>query len=1208
MSENPYSYGQYFGQPPYPSFSQPTASPNPPLHYQSNPQQTGVASNNLATVNSSYEYNANSIPGLSLGSSSLSSISYPAQNQTSWPPQPQAAGHRTFSTQAQEQIQRREPAAIPQKQAQPALEEGELSEGEFEDLYEPKDTLEPSGVAITSPRDPSGIESRHDSIGDADGSSIYDAGTPQVEGISNSASTSLPAAEQEYNPDEDWEPSYPERERSGSYSPYLSPREIQRKVSVTKVARETQQIPAIPNPSRSILETDTSSTQQLVTDTSLQNGKSYQGTGIGDPAVVTSVLKDPTVHLPYRSVSEAKKKAQEAILGLWPLKVRYQDYIDEGFDEKLIKALFSELGLDASRPKPIGPQKASSDSQIPPVSTAAPTTAPDSKGTKDQPPALSKPAQPSPNETAPKNDAKNETKSSAKSAAEERKDKIARKLAAKAQKTSEKTTEKTTAVVQPAAPVQPSAPAQPTVPADPSQSKPATVNTSISAIGSPAKSKTRAENNAILYQKLAALKKAQERAEAEKKRISQNGARPKTSSVEPTTDTATLPIEPREELSTRPATVTLPTLQTNLRPGVTDQNTSAEGSIPGLSLPSSQSAQTPNRHLKRPVASDFDNYNPEGTLKRSRTQETLIIDVSDDEDVEMEIGSPTDEPVSSSELAKPPTRQTPLGSFPPLSDPTSWKQRSSPASSTAQTPPVSGAKLSLLQKRIQEAKQKIAEAEAKKATKQPDVISPPQVQTPPAVEPTRLLKVSEARRENEKVNVERRNRIASHELPTVEASLKEKQDILKQALAQAAQLELEIQAILEERGRLSAEIQQLAGSPEAPSTETNGQSPPINSADDTTTLKLVVGLQPSGEPQIVSDQDSDVPMTNGDEDTPGESPKVASIEDQPSLDSSCSQHYAPNEDPAASIQSLEDLHPANKNLLGGSNAETVPVELPTGGIEAAHNAPPSLPSIHTEEPDSTEQDTSMQTSTGESSPSDGDAYEPHPVPVSDVDDIRISGPENGVSTSRSSHYRSISPAGEQSVEQERIETHATPSVEEVVRPALENPSGEVQSRSSHEHPLLTSLQDGREESLPLDDLLTYHSPLGYFRAYRFHPKYFDDVAGGLKSMTYSFKIDPMRPVCPHALAGQQCPEGDACEFQHFETMVLPDAEIITQLGSSDMFTGETKTKFIEGLKKVLNELKANKVKDFDRITKAIVKHRQEFLDDKSKVLYLDAGS
>ena len=48
-----------------------------------------------------------------------------------------------------------------------------------------------------------------------------------------------------------------------------------------------------------------------------------------------------------------------------------------------------------------------------------------------------------------------------------------------------------------------------------------------------------------------------------------------------------------------------------------------------------------------------------------------------------------------------------------------------------------------------------------------------------------------------------------------------------------------------------------------------------------------------------------------------------------------------------------------------------------------------------------------------------------------------------------------------------------------------------------------------------------------------------------------------------------------------------------------------KLRFIEGLKKVLNDLKTKKVKDFDRITKAIVEYRSEFLGDKTKVLPLD---
>ena len=66
-----------------------------------------------------------------------------------------------------------------------------------------------------------------------------------------------------------------------------------------------------------------------------------------------------------------------------------------------------------------------------------------------------------------------------------------------------------------------------------------------------------------------------------------------------------------------------------------------------------------------------------------------------------------------------------------------------------------------------------------------------------------------------------------------------------------------------------------------------------------------------------------------------------------------------------------------------------------------------------------------------------------------------------------------------------------------------------------------------------------------------------------------------------------------------------DSDIITQLGSSDSFSGETKTRFIAGLRKTLQELKANKVKDFDRITKAIVQYRADFLADKSRVLPLD---
>jgi hypothetical protein len=103
-----------------------------------------------------------------------------------------------------------------------SLEEGELSEGEFEDLYEPRDaTIVNLKLA----------EKRDESVDDADGSSIYDAATPNRLPIT---SPSLPMAQQDSPLDDEWEPTTADRERSGSYSPYLSPQEVNRKVLTTK--------------------------------------------------------------------------------------------------------------------------------------------------------------------------------------------------------------------------------------------------------------------------------------------------------------------------------------------------------------------------------------------------------------------------------------------------------------------------------------------------------------------------------------------------------------------------------------------------------------------------------------------------------------------------------------------------------------------------------------------------------------------------------------------------------------------------------------------------------------------------------------------------------------------------------------------------------------------------------------------------------------
>ncbi|KAI1378944.1 hypothetical protein F4677DRAFT_410119 [Hypoxylon crocopeplum] len=1215
MSEHPYGYSPYPGQQPrsqpqshqsqiHAPFSQssPSSVNLQPSHYGSF-QQPNPTPGNYATLNNSYQYNTNNIPGLGM-SNSIPPVSYRPDTHVAWHPQPPAAQHHLLSTQTQEKTPaatskqgNTNPSAMETQGARPSqpqveytLEEGELSEGEFDDLYEPDDSIE-SAAPVPPSQPPSTVENRNGSVGDADGSSIYDDGTPQGEVVINSTSTSLPVAEQEYSPDDGWEPADLERERSGSYSPYLSPREIQRRVSVSKPAPHGARPPVFQNPSQPLPGINITLAHQPLAQAPLSNGASYSGVAAEDYTTSSSVpSKDPAAPA-FRSVAEAKKKAQEAILGLWPLKVRYQDYIEEGFDEKMIKGLFTDLGLEASIPKAVVIQKATVNSQGPaPPTPDQSKVVPKPQDSQDEPSTTTKPKQPATIEKSTNPSTISDTKKPEKTAAEERKDKIARKLAAKAQKT--------VPVVQPPA-------ATP-----PSQSTPAGASAAASANLSPAKAKTRAENNAILHQKLAALKKAQEKAVAEKKLTTESPAKPATPPTVPASVPVVIPsYNGHEESPMNSIAAIIPAPEPSRRSVSTEKSLPKDGSIPGLSL-TTQQAPSANRNLKRPVASDFDNYpTPVGTLKRTRTQETLIIDISDDEDVEMDIGSPIDEPMSPNEIANPPLRQTPLGAFPPLSDSPNWKQRSSPASSTMPTPPVRGAKLDLLHKRIEETKRRIAEAEAKKAAKRTNAVHSPEPQ-PLAVESTTLPNPAvgfEAQEETKRVDIERRDRIVSYELPTVEAVLREKQDRLKEAVAQAAQLELEIQASLEEQRKLTEEIQTLGTSPGPIITEMGEQIHPILSAATAESDHVVMSQLPNG--QESDPEHVDISMTNGED--VNRDHEVVSNEIQQSSGLSQPDSTVSNQPAAVDVQSPQNLGLVDEDSRAETSNDNVMLEstfvdMSTETIEPDLNTMVGISEHEVEGPDHNKASTPEQSIREGSSPNNDGSYRPDPAPISPTRNVTTPEPKIDANKASSLREQSTSLVNEQPSLNETSPPQS--AAHEMASSAPENPIGEVQNSSSHEHLLLTSTQDEPEQRPQVEDLLSYHSPLGYFRAYRFHPKYFDEVAGGLKSMTYSSRIDPMQPLCPRVLAGEHCPDGNACEFQHFESMVLQDAEIITQLGSADMFTGETRNRFIDGLKRVLNELKANRVKDFDRITKAIVKHRQEFLEDKSKVLLLDAGT
>ena len=279
MSQQPYMYTPYTGrqaQQAYPYSSTPGQPPGltfgaPPATSPSN------VAGNFAAANRSFEYNASRIPGLGMGgntSPSFSASLFRAENKPLWPqalsesstpaapPVPAApaapAGPAAITTRpavggGQKQLQA--PASAPvsghtsqtqrQGAAGDALEEGELSDDESEDIYEPKHS--PEGAvkkANQAFRPASTAVDQQGSAGDADGSSIYDTGSSREEVI-DSASASLPAVEEneeEYSPG-GYEDSvaYQPRDRSGSYSPYLSPREVQKEApGARRSFQETQ--------------------------------------------------------------------------------------------------------------------------------------------------------------------------------------------------------------------------------------------------------------------------------------------------------------------------------------------------------------------------------------------------------------------------------------------------------------------------------------------------------------------------------------------------------------------------------------------------------------------------------------------------------------------------------------------------------------------------------------------------------------------------------------------------------------------------------------------------------------------------------------------------------------------------------------------------------------------------------------------------------
>lgn len=585
----------------------------------------------------SFDYNRNLIPGLGLNLVPQVDAAPISQSTAPVASSPLASGalQQTMHNPVDASIQNLT-SGNDAPDADSVMEEGELSEGELEDVYEPG----PNGVVAggASPGSAQFLPGNR-ANGVAQG---YGGPTAHANAYGAMA-----------------------RERSRSYSPYLSPQEIHQS--------DQQQEPCDP-----------------LHGLSLQTPNELPNPSAAGSVTESSAAPHQVQSTHTKSIEEAEKEARETISRLWTLDIRYGDYVKEGIDPSLLQDLFKSLGFSVEASKDSTPHMPSiMSSPEAPLEVEKPAQQIPSSASKAQaphePPSASQPP------------------SVAESRVEERKDRIARLLAAKGSKAATPPVSKPT----------------------PEPLKPA------SGPPSPAPPVNALSKNTLLQQKMEALRKSREALMQKESQLISSISNGRAASLDAPAATLEQPHTSTTNGSSRNASQPL------------EENNRAEDgadpqralSIPGLFLSSTEPVA--NNRQKRPIASDLNDVSsgpPKRPFMRKRASEPVLIDVSDGDETDMDIDSSPrstspNRPVSPG-VRSPPGRD--VSDTLPLT-----RQLSS--SSSAPTPPTGPSRkhanrpnLESMNKKIEEMKRKIAEAEARKKVKQsrPDSLNPSQPDTP----------------------------------------------------------------------------------------------------------------------------------------------------------------------------------------------------------------------------------------------------------------------------------------------------------------------------------------------------------------------------------------------------------------------------------------------------------------------------------------------
>lgn len=955
----------------------------------------------------------------------------------------------------------------------------------------------------------------------------------------------------------------------------------------------------------------------------------------------------------FKTVAEARKKAENAILNLWSYDVRFPAYLEEGVDEKLVGELFDELRLSKTATK----TTSAASAQSPPTSVSSaptaglPVTNGHPNGQVSAQNSTDKPKQAIINGAGTASSATVQPKSAA--AVEKEKtmqakmDALRKSRAERAQKNAAKSVTTTATSLQ-----SPIAQAKPAVIPE----LPTPVSNSISSV---------------------------EKVDGKNK---------------------VCPTDPSSSTPTPALTVTTQFPQSNAPPPNIQQ---ASQKIPGLFLASAPPAPSPvpqtimptpalNGQRKRPVAADFDGP-PTSTipLKRPFGQSRIepkpfVICVSEDEDesdedVEMELESQAD----ADSPIQPPRKLSEQKGLPTASSFLPPKPFTPPPTSSTSTPPNSQSSikphpedLRRKESEIEQLKRKIAEAEMRKANKKTSSgaqtpinnvaastssialvankpnssieiqkatnISKDKTQSN-AAQAAELQKAADIRKEEAELKRLRRERIASA-IPRVDAEALQNQARLEELRAETARIEAVVQKNLQDKQKLVEEMERLSQETDQQLQEQKEKLDSLTreeTKDNPAELRLA-SAQPDCEiePQILAESEprsASVPME---------------LDDQ--LDDARDALQQPQQE-----EQEEQQEEQQQQQLEQSNTTDVPAASPIAIPPTQLNSDSDMAHDTTEDhscvgKEASETNQDLEAALQEAVRADADSAGPNDVEMEDSNAPPVQVINATATPDEEKASSDYSPVLERSrplatpsipnlpdvvdasdiadVDSDNYEPpEATPAADETSSVASSpfSPAppdsvidvaedGELPELSNGDSIDLDVISNGVEQSLPVEDgsvpqltekppssdshsssfFKPYESPLKVFHAFRFHPEYKQQIPGGLKSITYTNNIDAKKELCRYELMGGICND-NTCDFQHFREMGLPDDAVLTKLGSPDEFKGEQRDRFIEGLKSLLSGLRARKIKDFDAIASEIVAHRAKFLGDSSKVLSLE---